>query len=89
MLPYSILVAYTREEIGFQWWPALPKNEHSAGKHKSGAEASIFNQQEKEGEETLDAIFTTQPALLLETVQDFWLSQDCTSEVLALRGNTV
>ena len=78
------LVAYTREEIRFQWWPPIAKNEHRVSTGKEAglrAEASIFNQQEKEGKETLDAIFTTQPALLLETVQDFWLSSEFWEEL--------
>lgn len=81
------LVAYTREEVRFQWW--WPTILESQSKNRL-QEASIFNQEEKERakEETLDAIFTTRDRslFLLERVQDFWPSQDCTDNVLAKRG---
>lgn len=83
-------MAYTREEVGFQWWWPTGTLESQQQSKNRLQEASIFNQEEKERakEETLDAIFTTRDRslLLLERVQDFWPSQDCTDNVLAKRG---
>lgn len=83
-------MAYTREEVRFQWWWPTGTLESQQQSKNRLQEASIFNQEEKERakEETLDAIFTTRDRslLLLERVQDFWPSQDCTDNVLAKRG---